>query len=87
MIHFKEILLHNIFEYYFDAYQFITQNTVAASYCQGYFYVMVQFNYTKIAGKMLIFLASTNLFRGAESISEMQSSIGWTFLLPVVGWS
>jgi len=46
MIHFKGILLHNIFEYYFDAYRVLTQNTVVSSYHPGYFYVVVQFNYT-----------------------------------------
>jgi hypothetical protein len=45
-IHIKGIFLHNIFEYYFDTYQFLTQNTVVSSYHPGYFYVVVQFNYT-----------------------------------------
>lgn len=46
MTHFKGILLHNIFEYYFDTYHFLTQNTVVSSYHTGYFYMAVQFNYT-----------------------------------------
>lgn len=31
MIHFKGILVHSIVEYYFYAYQFLTQNTVCTS--------------------------------------------------------
>jgi len=46
LTHFKGILLHNIHEYYFDIYQFLTQNTVVSSYHTCYYYMVVQFNYT-----------------------------------------
>jgi hypothetical protein len=63
MIQFRGILVHNIVEHYFDTYQFLTQNTVVSFYHQSCFYLVAQFNYTKIPDKLLIFLASTNFAR------------------------